>query len=72
MAGIEVVLMKAVAFVAIIAIGYTLKRAGFFHAHDFFLLSRMVLKITLPAAIVSNFSKISMDASMLILCGMGL
>ncbi|MCI8838493.1 MAG: AEC family transporter, partial [Hungatella sp.] len=64
MSGMAVVMTKAFAFVTIIVMGYTLKRGGFFHGQDFFLLSKMVLKITLPAAIVSNFSKISMDASM--------
>lgn len=72
MAGITEVLMKALAFVAIIAMGYGLKRAGFFHAKDFYLLSKIVIKITLPAAIVANFSKISMEGSMLILCVFGL
>ena len=38
MAGMEVVLMKAFAFVFIIALGYGLKRIGFFHAQDFYLL----------------------------------
>ncbi len=72
MAGIADVLMKALAFVAIIAMGYGLKRIGFFQAKDFFLLSKIVIKITLPAAIIANFSKISMDSSMLILCVFGL
>ncbi len=70
--GITEVLMKALAFVAIIAMGYGLKRTGFFHAKDFYLLSKIVIKITLPAAIVANFSKISMESSMLILCVFGL
>ena len=59
------VLTKAFAFVAIIAMGYILKRVGFFHAKDFYLISNIVIKITLPAAIVSNFSKITMDYSLL-------
>lgn len=66
------VLTKAVAFVAIIIMGYLLKRAGFFRANDFYLISRIVIKITLPAAIVSNFSKIKMDYSMLAMCAVGL
>lgn len=72
MAGIFDVLMKALAFVAIIAMGYGLKRLGFFHAKDFYLLSKIVIKITLPSAIIANFSKISMESSMLILCVFGL
>lgn len=66
------VLIKAFAFVAIIVMGYLLKRAGFFHAKDFFLISNIVIRITLPAAIVSNFSKITMDYSLLALCALGI
>lgn len=66
------VLTKAFAFVAIIAMGYLLKRAGFFHAKDFYLISKIVIRITLPAAIVSNFSKITMDYSLLAMCVIGL
>ena len=72
MAGIFDVLMRALAFVAIIAMGYGLKRMGFFQAKDFYLLSKIVIKITLPSAIIANFSKISMESSMLILCVFGL
>ena len=42
------VLTKAFAFVAIIAMGYILKRVGFFHAKDFYLISNIVIKLTLP------------------------
>lgn len=66
------VLMRAVAFVAIIIMGYLLKRAGFFQAKDFQLISRIVIKITLPAAIVSNFSKITMERSLLAMCVIGI
>ena len=62
------VLAKAMAFVSIIAMGYGLKKIGFFHAKDFYLLSKIVVRITLPAAIVSNFSRISMDMSLLVFC----
>ncbi len=65
------VLIKAVAFVSIIIMGYLLKRAGFFQAKDFYLVSRIVIKITLPAAIVSNFSRITMDYSILFVCVIG-
>lgn len=72
MAGITDVLMRALAFVAIIVLGYGLKRLGFFKPKDFYLLSKIVIKITLPAAIIANFSRISMERSMLILCVFGL
>lgn len=66
------VLMRAAAFVAIILMGYLLKRAGFFQAKDFYLISRVVIKITLPAAIVSNFSRITMERSLLTMCIIGI
>lgn len=65
------VLIKAASFILIIAIGYILKKKTFFHANDFYLISRIVLKITLPSAIVSNFSRISMDISLLLMCVIG-
>lgn len=64
--------MRAAAFVAIIIMGYLLKRAGFFQAKDFYFISRVVIKITLPAAIVSNFSKITMERSLLAMCIIGI
>lgn len=66
------VLAKAMAFVCIIAMGYGLKKIGFFHANDFYLISKIMVRITLPAAIVSNFSGISMDMSLLVFCVIGL
>lgn len=66
------VTMKAAVFVAIIALGYVLKRIGFFKEEDFGVISKIVLKIALPAAIVSNFSKSSgIEVSLLFLSLLG-
>lgn len=72
MEGIAGVLTKAIAFVLIIVTGYGLKRKGFFHPDDFYLVSRVVVRITLPCAIISNFSKVSMENSLLFMCILGL
>lgn len=72
MAAILPVFSRAFAFVMIIAVGYVLKRRGFFHAKDFFLISKIVINITLPSAIISNFSKITMEKSLLMMCVIGL
>ena len=56
----------------ILAVGYVLKSRGFFHAKDFFLISKIVINITLPSAIISNFSKITMEKSLLMMCVIGL
>lgn len=66
------ILMKAAAFVAIILMGYLLRKKGFFKEEDFHVLSKIVLKITLPAAIVANFSGAQVEASLLILSLLGL
>lgn len=72
MSGMIAVLTKALAFIMIIVMGYVLKRKGFFHPNDFFLISKIVVKITLPCAIISNFSNISMEKSLLFLCVLGI
>lgn len=72
MSGIMEVLAKALAFILIIVLGYLLKKKGFFHASDFYLISKIVIRITLPAAIVSNFSRITMDNSLLFMVVIGL
>ena len=64
--------MKAAAFVAIILMGYLLRKKGFFKEEDFHVLSKIVLRITLPAAIVANFSGAQVEASLLILSLLGL
>ena len=65
------VLMKAASFVAIIILGYVLKCRGFFKEEDFGIISKIVLKIALPAAIVYNFSGASLEPSMLFLTLLG-
>ena len=42
------ILIKAASFVAIIFMGYLLRKKGFFKEEDFHVLSKIVLKITLP------------------------
>ncbi|MBS6645661.1 MAG: AEC family transporter [Clostridiaceae bacterium] len=71
MAAILPVFSKAIAFVMIIVVGYVLKCRGFFHAKDFFMISKIVINITLPSAIISNFSRITMEKSLLLMCVIG-
>lgn len=66
------ILIKALSFVAIIVMGNLLRRRGYFRADDFHLLSKIVLKITLPAAIISNFSDANITPSLLFLSLLGL
>lgn len=59
------VLVRAASFILIILLGYGLKRGGILHIEDLPVFSKLVVKITLPAAIVYNFSQITMEAAML-------
>lgn len=59
------VLTRAGCFIAIIVAGYVLRKVNFFKEGDFAVLSKITLKITLPAAFISNFSGKKLDPSML-------
>lgn len=66
------ILTRAGCFVAIIILGYTLKRTGFFGPETFGLLSKIVMKLTLPAALIASAAGKPIDASMLTLALLGL
>lgn len=68
----EAILTKALCYIAIILLGYVLRTCGFFKAEDFHILSRIVMKITLPAAIVTSVSGREIQPSMLLLSLLGL
>ena len=64
-------LTRAGAFVAVIALGIILRKLGVFHREDFRVLSNIVIKITLPAAIITSFSVNEIRPDMLILALLG-
>lgn len=64
--------MRAGSFVAIIVLGYLLKRIGFFRESDFTLLSRIALRITLPCAIIVSFAGKAIDPALFALPFIGL
>ena len=59
------ILGRAGCFIAIIIMGYILRKKNFFKEGDFTVLSKIVLKITLPAAIISSFSGKEIDLALL-------
>lgn len=67
------ILVKAGCYIAIILLGIFLRRIGFFKAEDFSVLSRSVIRITLPAAIISSTVGKEIDPNMLsiVLLGLG-
>lgn len=66
------ILIKAGCYVAIIVLGYVLRKTGFFGPETFGVLSKVVIKITLPAAIVASSAGRPIDATMLTISALGL
>ena len=62
------IVMRAGCFIAIIIVGYVLRKIDFFKEGDFQVLSKIVLKITLPASIVYSFSGKEIEPALLALC----
>ena len=66
------ILSRAGCFVAIIVLGFVLRRIGFFNEHAFPMLSKIVIRITLPASVVVGFSQKQLEPSLLSLAAMGI
>lgn len=66
------ILTRAGCYIAIIALGYLLRRKGFFGPETFGVLSKIVIRITLPAALIASSAGRPIDASLLSISAMGL
>lgn len=66
------VLVRAGCFLAILVLGYVLRRVGVFGPEAFSVLSKVVIKLTLPAAIISSFVGKEIKPAMLIVSLLGL
>jgi len=64
-------LTRASAFISVIVLGFFLRKIGVFKHEDFRVLSNIVIKITLPAAIVTSFSQNLIQTDMLVLALLG-
>ena len=65
------ILLKAGCYIAIIILGMVLRAVGFFKEEDFPVLSKIVVKVTLPAAIISSAAGRELDPSLLTLALLG-
>lgn len=65
-------LIRAGSFVAIIVLGYLLRKIGMFREEDFSVFSNIVIKVTLPAAIITSFAGKEIDPAMLMIVLLGL
>ena len=66
------ILIRAGCFIAIILLGAFLRKIGVFQRSDFNVLSKLLLKVALPATIISGFAGKTIDASLLSLALLGL
>ena len=66
------VLIQAGCYIAVILLGMVLRRIGFFKKEDFSLLSKIVLRITLPGAIVAGFAGKELDPGLLTVTALGM
>ena len=66
------ILTRAGCFIAIIVLGYLLKRFRFFPEETFAVLSKIVIRVTLPAAIALNYAGKTFDLSLLVIILLGL
>ena len=65
-------LIRAGSFVAIIVLGWLLRKIGMFGEKDFPVFSNIVIKVTLPAAIITSFAGKEIDPAMLTIVLLGL
>lgn len=66
------VLQRSAAFLFIIVLGYVLKRAGLFGKTDYKIVTKIILNISLPAAVITSFSSYEPDATILFCVVFGL
>lgn len=67
----EAVLIKAFIFVFIIIIGYVFKKIGVFGPKDYKVVTKIIMNITLPCALITGFANFQMDTSMLFIILIG-
>jgi len=67
----QAILIRAGCFLSIIVLGFVLRRIGVFGPEAFPVLSKVVMKVTLPAAIVSSFVGKEIDPTLLVISLLG-
>ena len=65
------ILIRAAALAALIVLGYSLKKSRVLKREDFAVLTQLVMKITLPCAVITNFSNLKVETSFLLLVVLG-
>ncbi len=60
----QTVLLKAGSFVLVIAAGYLLKKTGLFKTSENRTIMKLIMNVTLPAAVITSFSNYERDFSL--------
>ena len=63
----QTILAKSGCYISIIILGFVLRRVGFFKESDFSVLSKIVVRITLPAALIVNAANRELSPDLLLL-----
>ena len=66
------VMVKSLGFICIVILGYILKKKGFFKKEDGLFLSKIVMNITLPAALIAGASSMNINYVAIIIILVGL
>ena len=61
------IVLRAAVFLIIVALGYVLKRLGMFGKTDFRIVSKIVMNVTLPGAVVAAFVTAARDPSLFVI-----
>lgn len=61
------ILSKSIIMVLMIVLGYILKKVGLFAKYDYRVLTKIIMNVTLPAVIITSFSKFEWDNSLLMI-----
>ena len=65
------ILIRSGCYISIIILGFLLRRIGFFKESDFSVLSKIVVRITLPAALIVNAATRELSPHLLLLTLIG-
>ena len=65
------ILLKSGSFIFLIILGYFRKCKGFFGPQDYKILTKIVLNVTMPCAVLVNFSSYKADLSLLLVIAIG-
>jgi predicted permease len=68
----DVFLLKVAVYPLIIILGYLLKRIGLFQPTDYRIVSKIVLNITVPAAVITGFASLQMKNELILVVLLGL